>query len=691
MQTNALNNCWNNSTEMQNLFPNGLPKLQTGQEMNLIVKLNTGDLVQIFLSSSQTSLSWAPTEEYIKRANMDKFWEQAKSQSNEDLMGVINYHYYYPSGNNIKYIHQGRRYIINFHTGEHYEAKKMSPKEKLIASVKTYLLTEYPRGKVESSNKGLTLGKLVNDLKNNPNQDILPSIIPFQGKKGVDKQIIIGKNGGIFVTSGKKFSGNFKSSNDKDPLVGIQRAKKLRENTWEKGKEKIVKISKPEIGEDWISLAKKYSPQLQNLTDKQICNQLGVVPTKSSTVGEYFVENMSKMRTVTTADFTKNPKLALQLIDKVQKLNSFGLVHRDLKPDNILLDPNGNVCMADLECVSGMATESLTGTIDYCSPEVVHAYNIYNKYGPCLMLNKASEAINYLKNEVWCLLVSIGLFDQNTDTNIIAEKINIYNAIGNTSNLFEIYNIASNEGNLAGNVAKQNFFLVMSAYLKLSPKPIFTDFTKRLYGYVIFSSTGQIDVDRSIANCGFKIHQQINPQQFVANPPFVQGNNFVGNFNQLAPQNLQFGGNQAPYVNPQQLNYPQPQQIPKPIFGVPVPANQNLNKPNVIPQLYGNSGKGIFQQHQQIPKQPIPNPIFGVVAPGNSYLNKPNVIPQPYGNSGKGIFQQHQQIPKPPFVGGGVPALQPNYPQPNYPQGNYGYHAQGLQNKPQVNNWMKFN
>ncbi len=68
-------------------------------------------------------------------------------------------------------------------------------------------------------------------------------------------------------------------------------------------------------------------------------------------------------------------RLAVQILEGLRVLHSLGIVHRDIKPGNILLEPGGGVKLADF----GLALrrdetrltvgEGVLGTLDYVSPE----------------------------------------------------------------------------------------------------------------------------------------------------------------------------------------------------------------------------------------------------------------------------------------------------------------------------------
>ena len=76
-----------------------------------------------------------------------------------------------------------------------------------------------------------------------------------------------------------------------------------------------------------------------------------------------------------------------ELVLAVEELHGYNFAHRDIKPDNILIDSKGHIRLADFgSCIElnrdGLVTSTIAvGTPDYISPEILRAQEGNVQYG----------------------------------------------------------------------------------------------------------------------------------------------------------------------------------------------------------------------------------------------------------------------------------------------------------------------
>lgn len=94
-------------------------------------------------------------------------------------------------------------------------------------------------------------------------------------------------------------------------------------------------------------------------------------------------------------------KLTAQLIEAVAGMHQRGLLHLDIKPDNVLVGPEGGVRLADFgtSLHSDSATASLRGTYPFLAPELFSTAGLPHE----LHFSKSVDAfaLGVLLSELW--------------------------------------------------------------------------------------------------------------------------------------------------------------------------------------------------------------------------------------------------------------------------------------------------
>jgi len=145
--------------------------------------------------------------------------------------------------------------------------------------------------------------------------------------------------------------------------------------------EVALKLLRPEISTDRETIA-RFKNELKlarNVSHRNICRMydLGEEENAYYITMEYIAgENLkSTIRRVEKLTIGKAISIAKQVCEGLTEAHRLGVIHRDLKPGNIMIDSEGNACILDFGIARSLKTKGMTdagimiGTPEYMSPE----------------------------------------------------------------------------------------------------------------------------------------------------------------------------------------------------------------------------------------------------------------------------------------------------------------------------------
>jgi tetratricopeptide (TPR) repeat protein/tRNA A-37 threonylcarbamoyl transferase component Bud32/TolB-like protein len=160
----------------------------------------------------------------------------------------------------------------------------------------------------------------------------------------------------------------------------------------EKIKEKIaLKLLKPEISTDEAAI-ERFSNELRlsrKISHRHVCRMfdLGEVDGTHYITMEYVSgeDLKSILRMMGPMSAGKVVLIAKQVCEGLVEAHRLGVVHRDLKPQNLMIDREGNVRIMDFGIARSLKVKGLTGagvvigTPEYMSPEQIEGQDVDNR------------------------------------------------------------------------------------------------------------------------------------------------------------------------------------------------------------------------------------------------------------------------------------------------------------------------
>ncbi len=187
------------------------------------------------------------------------------------------------------------------------------------------------------------------------------------------------------LTTGSTFAGRYQIIEElgKGGMGKVYRVldKKLNE-------EVALKLIKPDIASDKRTL-ERFSNELK-IARKIVHKNVGRMYHLSEEKGTYYItmeyvpgeDLKSSIRRFGPLPIGKTIFLAKQICEGLTEAHRLGVVHRDLKPGNIMIDKEGNARIMDFGIARSLHTKGITGegviigTPEYMSPEQVEAKDV---------------------------------------------------------------------------------------------------------------------------------------------------------------------------------------------------------------------------------------------------------------------------------------------------------------------------
>jgi serine/threonine protein kinase/Tfp pilus assembly protein PilF len=190
------------------------------------------------------------------------------------------------------------------------------------------------------------------------------------------------------LTTGSTFAGRYQIIEELGK-GGMGRVYKAHDT---KIKEKIaIKLIKPEIAKDKITI-ERFSNELRlarKIRHKNVCGMFDLGEEKGTHyITMEFVPGedlRSSIRRFGQLPIGKSISIAKQICEGLSEAHRLGVVHRDLKSNNIMIDKEGNVRIMDFGIARSLEAKGITspglmiGTPEYMSPEQVEGKEVDNQ------------------------------------------------------------------------------------------------------------------------------------------------------------------------------------------------------------------------------------------------------------------------------------------------------------------------